>query len=302
MNDTVFDEKHSNTKNARLCVWFVMLVILTTGIVKANSPSNALLAPCSDEWNQFVEKKLSTGDGQGHGPDIGSEEWRSVVEFKLGIRGDDNVPKRDSKAWCSYIDRMVVSDAHNSHTGSNAGQKMKRTTPSFRCDKVREGSIEAMICNDEMLSVLDQKLAKVYADALKHESKQHFSLFKAEQRGWIKGRNDCWKADDERVCVKDAYVQRIAQLQARYRLVESEGPVSFICDDTQTNEVVVTFFQTEPPTLIAEYGDSVSLMYLQPSASGSKHEGGDKSFWAHQGEAMITWGYQAPQMRCIKAP
>ena len=43
----------------------------------------------------------------GHGPDIGSGEWKSVVEFKLGIRGNPDVPDRDSQEWCSYIDALI---------------------------------------------------------------------------------------------------------------------------------------------------------------------------------------------------
>ena len=49
----------------------------------------------------------------------------------------------------------------------------------------------------------------------------------------------------------------IAELQARYRLVPANGPFRFMCEDNPTNEVVVTFFKTDPPTIIAERGDSV---------------------------------------------
>ena len=52
--------------------------------------------------------RLVTGDGQGHGPDIGSDEWRSVVEFKLGIRDDPSTPTRDSEDWCAYIDERLT--------------------------------------------------------------------------------------------------------------------------------------------------------------------------------------------------
>jgi len=65
------------------------------------------LKPCSPEWFQFVDKALVSGDGQGHGPDLGSEEWRSVIEFKLGIRGQADLPSRDSEDWCQLIDRLV---------------------------------------------------------------------------------------------------------------------------------------------------------------------------------------------------
>ena len=65
--------------------------------------------PCSDEWNAWVEESVTTGDGQGHGPDFGSDEWKSVVEFRLGVRGDDSVPDRTDPEWCRYIDDKIRS-------------------------------------------------------------------------------------------------------------------------------------------------------------------------------------------------
>jgi uncharacterized protein len=174
--------------------------------------------------------------------------------------------------------------------------------PAFDCGKVRAGSIEELICKDKGLSALDRKMAEVYAAASKKATNEHPPVLKAEQRGWIKGRNDCWKANDKRACAETEYQRRIAELQARYRLVPGTGPVFFTCDGNPANEFVATFFQTDPPTLIAERGDQVSLMYLQPSASGARYQGRNDSFWEHQGEARVTWGYGAPEMRCVKMP
>ena len=63
--------------------------------------------PCSEEWNQFVDHKLVSGDGQGHGPDLGSNEWKGVIEFKLGIRDQSDLPARDSDDWCQLVDQLV---------------------------------------------------------------------------------------------------------------------------------------------------------------------------------------------------
>jgi hypothetical protein len=46
----------------------------------------------------------------------------------------------------------------------------------------------------------------------------------------------------------------------------------------------------KPFATSAERGDSVSLMYLQPSGSGAKYHGRNETFWERQGEALITWG------------
>jgi uncharacterized protein len=173
--------------------------------------------------------------------------------------------------------------------------------PSYACNKAA-GSVERLICRDKDLSALDRTLSSVYAAASKKAANEHPPVLKAEQRGWIKGRNECWKSDDPPSCVRSEYRRRIAELQARYRLVPSTGPVTFVCNGDPRNEVVATFFQTDPPTLIAERGDSVSLMYLQPSASGARYRGRNESFWEHHGEALVSWGYNAPEMRCKKAP
>ena len=66
---------------------------------------------CTDEWFRSVEKQVPTSDGQGHGPDLGSSEWRSVIEFKLGIRGDPTVPPLESSQWCSYVNDRVQKHA-----------------------------------------------------------------------------------------------------------------------------------------------------------------------------------------------
>jgi uncharacterized protein len=173
--------------------------------------------------------------------------------------------------------------------------------PSFDCDKAEE-SIEEMICKDEQLAQLDRKLAEVYAAAARQATNEHPPVLKVEQRGWIKGRNDCWKSDDPRACTATEYRHRIAELQARYRLVPEKGPFYFGCGGNPGNEVVVTFFETDPPTLIAERGDQVSLMYSQPAASGTRYQGRNETFWEHQGEATIVWGYDTPEMHCVREP
>jgi uncharacterized protein len=172
--------------------------------------------------------------------------------------------------------------------------------PSFSCDKVEAGSVEEMICRDSDLSKLDRTLSDVYEAASQKAKNEHPPVLKAEQRGWIKGRDECWKSNDTRKCAEEEYRRRIAELQARYRLVPGRGPVTYACDGNAANQVVVTFFETAPPTMIAERGDSVSLMYLQPGASGAKYQGRNETFWEKAGEALVTWGYGAPEMRCRK--
>jgi hypothetical protein len=79
-------------------------------------------AVCSESWYRTIDEKVPTGDGQGHGPDVGSDEWKSVVEFKLGIRGDPDVPNRGSEAWCRHIDQIVRSGRTSSEESGDTGR------------------------------------------------------------------------------------------------------------------------------------------------------------------------------------
>ena len=286
-----------------MCRWLVMALIVVAPCVLAGTNgemTRETQVPCSEAWYRYMEEKVPTGDGQGHGPDIGSEEWKSVIEFRLGIRGNPELPARGTEAWCRAIDAIVRGSG--GAPSEDDGKTAMSPGPSYDCGKAGAGSIEALICADGGLSKLDRTLADVYKAASRKAADEHPPVLKAEQRGWIKGRNDCWKNDDQRKCVEEAYRERIAELQARYHLVPGIGPVTYLCDGPPGNEVVATFFQTDPPTLIAEHGDSVSLMYLQPSGSGTRYQGRNETLWEHQGEATITWGYNTPATHCRKAP
>ncbi len=174
----------------------------------------------------------------------------------------------------------------------------KALAPSFSCDGVMAGSIEELICQDPALAALDLKMQDVYsAAAIMAETEQPPTL-RAEQRGWIKGRDDCWKSQDKGQCVEDNYRLRIAELQARYRLVAMKGPVTYQCGESPADVATVSFFDTEPATLIAERGDSGSLLDRPRAASGARYQGRNESFWEHQGKATLVWGHQAPVLTC----
>jgi hypothetical protein len=93
-----------NRRAAQFC-----LLLLLSGC--SNTPIEPQTSDgiCKQEWFKTIEAAVSTGDGQGHGPDIGSDEWQSVVEFKLGIRDNMDTPERNTRAWCIHVDKLVGS-------------------------------------------------------------------------------------------------------------------------------------------------------------------------------------------------
>lgn len=78
---------------------FILLsAILLTACTAASTNSI-----CSEQSQQIIEQHIGSSDGQGHGPDIGSDEWHGVIEFKLGIRGQADLPERHSQTWCDLV-------------------------------------------------------------------------------------------------------------------------------------------------------------------------------------------------------
>jgi uncharacterized protein len=175
--------------------------------------------------------------------------------------------------------------------------------PAFDCSKAG-GEVEELICQDVGLAALDRQLDEVYSAALARAQNEHPPVLKAEQRGWIKGRNECWKAQGEdnpvfltaswqatsvHDCVEGQYRLRISELQALYQLVPAKGPVFYGCENDPANEVVATFFETDPPTARIERGDRAATAWLVPAGSGAKYEGQNLEFWSKGDEARVTW-------------
>ena len=100
-------------------------------------------AVCSEAWYRSIEERFPTGDGRGHGPDLGSEEWKGVVEFRLGIRGKPHVPSRASPEWCRYIDQLVRARPISLTRDERSAATKPAQGPAYPCNRARGGSIEA---------------------------------------------------------------------------------------------------------------------------------------------------------------
>lgn len=166
--------------------------------------------------------------------------------------------------------------------------------PSFDCTKA-SSSVEKLICQNPELARLDRLLDKTYeqsVEAVKKfpTAKEDLKKLQAYERGWIKGRNECWKTSNPVHCIQNNYEQRISELQAQYRLVPHGKPVFYTCNDNPADEIVATFFQSERPSVTLERGDSVMVAILGPSGSGARYLGDfGKSFWIKGDEAMVEW-------------
>ncbi|MBA4714204.1 MULTISPECIES: lysozyme inhibitor LprI family protein [Citrobacter] len=96
----------------------------------------------------------------------------------------------------------------------SVAKKSTHAGPSFSCSAVEKGSMEEIICLSPSLSAMDLRLNEVYKQALA-KSKNDPTL-KAVQRGWIKGRNECWKEQDKPACLGREYSERMTELQNKW--------------------------------------------------------------------------------------
>ncbi|TKB49809.1 DUF1311 domain-containing protein [Ferrimonas sediminicola] len=169
--------------------------------------------------------------------------------------------------------------------------------PSFPCDAAGPSSIETLICQTPELAELDKELDRVYAAAA--SGAEQADLLSAYQRGWVKGRNECWKSADPQGCTRESYRTRISELKAQYRLIPASARVDCLCGGAQET-LSVSFFPSLIPTAVAHFRGQSSLMFQQPAASGSRYQGRNESLWEHQGEARLVWGYGAEPLNCVK--
>jgi uncharacterized protein len=173
-------------------------------------------------------------------------------------------------------------------------------TPSFDCAKA-SAEAEQMICRDGALSALDQRLAAVYNEALRQQSPDSSSWFRAEQLGWVRKRNSCSSSSGQRACIENVYMQRIAEIQAQARLVDSRGPFTFQCTGSsgESDSIIATFFETNPAVAILERGGRSVIAFQTLSASGARYEALDVLFWDKGGNAQATW--LGTDLRCVVA-
>lgn len=126
--------------------------------------------------------------------------------------------------WSGPDDQMPPRSVLNTWTLSqivwrpdrltSTGKPRAETGPAFDCSKAR-GPVEEMICRSHELAPLDRRLNAVYAKFFAATSSAEQDQLRAEQRGWVAARNDCWKSVNPHRCVIDTYTDRIAELSTK---------------------------------------------------------------------------------------
>lgn len=170
------------------------------------------------------------------------------------------------------------------------------TPPSFDCSKAHS-SAEQLICKDAGLAALDNELAALYPKALANFSPEQAKTEKATQRGWIKGRNECWKDQDPRQCIESSYQMRITELQVKGGQLMVPSPVLYQCG---SKVKLTTYFYPDAklPAAVINLGpDEQVLAFSVPTGSGARYEGQNLSLWTKGSEARLE-RYGEPALQC----
>lgn len=161
--------------------------------------------------------------------------------------------------------------------------------PTFDCTDA-SGEVETLICQDERLAALDRRMAEVYEAAMAALPTEDAATERVMQRGWISGRNECWKEDDVRACTELSYQTRMAQLQIKSGQLIAPIPFGYTCEGGDGRPVTAAFYgQTEPPSVVITVGSDQVIAFRAAAASGARYIAARVEFWEHQGEVTLEW-------------
>jgi len=138
---------------------------------------------------------------------------------------------------------------------------------SFDCNKATS-SVEKMICNNVMLSELDEQLGKQYKEALNNASDTNKILIKKEQKSWMKDEQKICKTN---TCLEIAYRSRISALNSWTEITNSPD------SDPEWSTGIITMILEEAQEDI----DWIETGYKEEFAQALKITGDEKSAYEY---------------------
>lgn len=166
--------------------------------------------------------------------------------------------------------------------------------PSFDCAKASSGAEEA-ICASDDLAALDREVSRLYGLAAKgpNMTDDRLKNLRAYQRGWVKGRDDCWKSDlGIDACVAQEYAIRIQELRQGYADARTEdgpsdGPYPYACDGLDAL-VGATFINAGKSRVVLQWRENTIVLPISESGSGARYQQANTVFWTKGDDAMFT--------------
>lgn len=186
--------------------------------------------------------------------------------------------------------------------------------PSYSCKGALKLAVEELICSDAQLKKLDDKMLVVEQRILRqlhqknsptwtkdttdsHQSGR-LDTFKSEQQQWLKQRNDCSKEVAVKECLLDSYTSRLATLRAKFEIVNHAKRLLLKCPSQSSWRFIVSYYDTDLPSIKLERQGSSRVLLLTPSGTGSLYQGEGVTYWENQGKVMIDWEGEVNNLQC----
>lgn len=160
------------------------------------------------------------------------------------------------------------------------------------------GAEVAKVCSDPAATDGEGMLFALYKAAIEKVQGDSSKALQDDQRKWWDETKACGKQEAMSQCLHNAYATRALQLQEKYKLVKTTGPVGYSCADG--SKFKATFLNMTPALMIAERGDNRLLMRGEKAASGTQYGSREQQFREHQGKVTVKWGADAKEVSCKK--
>jgi len=168
-----------------------------------------------------------------------------------------------------------------------------------KCKAIPKDTFEKYQCERPAQVDLIEQLDKLLAEVTPLQPAWPGVDVAADQAQWVVRRDACRQDRDIKMCLEFVYLERIAQLQAQFERVATEGPISYRCDGL-AQPLVATFYSTEPPLLVVQQDDSRILAWMRPTSGGVNFEGEGVNF--HEFKGGADWTHGDKQYRCQQQP
>src|ERR1700758_2337684 len=128
-------------------------------------------------------------------------------------------------------------------------------------------SVDQLVRSDAGLSALDRQLADTLIKARRPPCPSRGQL-PGDQRRWMDSRGQCLSDANPKGCLANLYVTRITQLSSDAGLPPARPPIRLRCDGDPPFGFTITYYATNPQTLVAERRGQKIVMVQQPMGSG----------------------------------
>lgn len=170
----------------------------------------ALVRRVSPEDREFMARelvRLLREEREGDGVEVAADTDVAIEEAAVAVAGIEAMSRDDAK-----VIKARSADVEEAVPAAEA----RTYATSYDCDKASK-AVEAVVCHDAELALLDQRLARVYRTALGNSDQPEAE--RSTQMRWLRDRRDACERDSD--CLRRVYLQQLKYFEGAPHYVHS---------------------------------------------------------------------------------